>query len=73
MKLEEYKTHLKEMNDVELMELIDDIRKNRENSMSVTRVKAVKKKAEGKSVKSAIGSLTPEQIAELRKKFLGGS
>ncbi len=73
MKLEEYKTHLKEMSDVELMELIDDIRKNRENSMSVTRVKAVKKKAEGKSVKSAIGSLTQEQIAELRKKFLGGS
>ena len=69
MNLEEYKQHLKEMNDDELMAWIHDIRRNREQSMSVTRVAAVKKKTQGKSAKSAIASLSTEEKAELRKKF----
>ncbi len=72
MKLEEFRTHLKELNDAELMELIHDIRRNREQSMSVTRVKAVKKKAAGKNIKAAFASLTDEQKKALIAKFSGG-
>lgn len=71
MNLMEYKKHLTEMNDVELMELIQDIRRNREQSMNVTRIKAVRKKSEGKNLQSALKGISEEDLKALREKFLG--
>ena len=70
MNLEEYKDHLKDLSPEALMELIQDIRRNRENTMSVTRVKAVKKKAEGKNIKAALSALTEDEKKLLIEKFL---
>ncbi len=71
MNLEEFQQHLTGMNEEELMTLIHDLRRNREQSMSVTRIKAVKKKSKEKSLKSALSDLTDEQKQMLIKKFLG--
>lgn len=71
MNLEEFQQHLTEMNEDELMTLIHDLRRNREQSMNVTRIKAVKKKTKEKSLKSALADLTDEQKQLLIEKFLG--
>lgn len=70
MNLEEFQQHLTEMNEDELMTLIHDLRRNREQSMNVTRIKAVKKKTKEKSLKSALADLTDEQKQLLIEKFL---
>lgn len=71
MTLEEFEKHLVDMSAEEVMELIHDLRRNREQSMSSTRIKAVKKKSKEKNLKSALSGLTAEEKQLLIEKFLG--
>ncbi len=70
MILEEFSKQLKGMTEEEIDELILDIRRSRNTSMSTSRVAAVKKKSKEKSVKSVASSLSDEDKAELKKMLL---
>ena len=70
MKIEEYQKQLEDMTEEEINELILDIRRNRNTSMTTSRVAAVKKKTKEKNVKSAASSLSAEEKAELREMLL---
>lgn len=65
MRIEEYEKLLETMTEEELLELIMDIRVNRQ-TITQQRVQAVKKKAASKNVKAATKDLSDEEKEQLR-------
>lgn len=70
MKIEEFINLLTSMETEEVVELVQDLRRNREQSMSVQRVQAVKKRSTEKNAISAVKKMSDDEKAILRKKLL---
>lgn len=68
MQIADYMKSLGEMSEEEIMELIQTTRRNRQ-TVTQSKVKAIKKQAAKKNVKAAIANLTETEREELIRKI----
>lgn len=70
MKLEDIVDSLGTMSEEELIEFVQDVRRNRQ-TVNETKIKAVKKQTAGKNLKALIASMSIEERAEFVKSLKG--
>lgn len=68
MRIEEYKKLLEDMSEEEILELVEDLRINRQ-TVTQARIQAVRKKSKSKNAKAAVKSLSYEEKVDLAKKL----
>ena len=70
MKTEDYTNLLEDMSEDEIIDLISEIRTNRQkNTISETKIKESRKKTKKTSIKSVISGMTQEEKEILKKKL----